>query len=418
VERGAIKLFVRMNISLIMAGSLIALTASAQTQAPPSAPLPSLPIKANAQTHFPAFSTLDDRGTSLALFSPEAYRAEFRYLRDEFEKTDLAGPAVKTDGWTSNISEAEWPVMGFSYLGYACANFAKCNASMREEALLEMRWLIDALQTRRMSGFVTPHFGEPFGADEIHVAVFVHGHFLNLAMQYREVSGDPRYDPLIERVAAALERAYLGSDGPILRSYRDMWWITDNLPALSGLTRYDRVFQRDTSLARKRFLSSIKDYYMDKATGLFCTYVNPEGHRQMQGARGISVMYGLHFLKDFDAAFASEQYELAKRCLVRSQLGFTAVREFPEGSGAAGDIDSGPVILGFGPSASGFAIAAAAVNGDDATAWELLKASALVGLPRLQGGKLQYMAMPTVGQAVVLFGKSELLRREVYLSAK
>ena len=67
-------------------------------------------------------------------------------------------------------------------------------------------------------------------------------------------------------------------------------------------------------------------------------------------------------------------------------------------------------MLGFGPSASGFAIAAAAVNGDKALAEALLRSVALVGLPEWKGDALSYAAMPPVGQAVILFGKSELLK--------
>ena len=86
------------------------------------------------------------------------------------------------------------------------------------------------------------------------------------------------------------------------------------------------------------------------------------------------------------------------------------MREFPEGAAGTADIDSGQVIFGLGPSASGFAIAAAAVMGDDATAHSLLKASVLAGLPELRNGELHYTAMPPVGQAVILFGKTELLK--------
>jgi hypothetical protein len=231
-------------------GAAFAPSVLGQSGAPSPPPVASALTQTNRQTQLPALPVVDENGVSVMLFSREAYRAEFRYLRDDFRNVDLAGPAVKTDGWTYNISEAEWPFLGFSYLGYACANFAKYDPVIRDEALEEMRWLIDALQSPRMSGFVAPHFGEPFAADEIHVAVFVHGHFLNLAMRYREVSGDTRYDSLIHRVAAALNQQYLGADGPVLRSYRDMWWITDNFPALAALSRYDRVFQRDTSQAR------------------------------------------------------------------------------------------------------------------------------------------------------------------------
>jgi hypothetical protein len=418
MERGLLMPLVKDVICLAGLGCGLAVSVSGQTAALPSTSSPETAIRINSQAHFSTFAVSDEKGVSLPLFSPEAYRAEFRYLRAELKKTDLAGPAVQTDGWTYNIPQAEWPFQSFCYFGYACANFAKYDPILRDEELEEIRWLIDALQSPRLSGFVAPHFGEPFGTDEIHVAVFVHGHFLNLALKYREISGDMRYDPIIHRVAAALVREYLGTNGPILRSYRDMWWITDNFPAQAALSRYDRIFHCDTTEARNRFLTSLKANYMDKSTGLFCTFVNPNGHIQEQGARGVSVMYGLHFLKDFDPDFAASQYLLAKNCFVTSLLGLTAVREVPEGDNFQSDVASGPMILGAGPAASGFAIAAAAVNGDVATAWELLKASALVGLPRLQDGMLQYVAMPIVGQAVILFGKSELLKSDVPLSAK
>ena len=154
----------------------------------------------------------------------------------------------------------------------------------------------------------------------------------------------------------------------------------------------------------------MKTWYLDKSTGMFCTYVNPATHSQIQGPRGISTMYGLHFLRDFDTKFAAQQYALAKQYLVQTILGVTAVREFPEGSSERADVDSGPLIFGAGPSASGFAIAAAAVNGDETLAWSLLKASGIVGMPVFHKGELQYLSMPTVGQAVILFGKTELLK--------
>jgi hypothetical protein len=233
---------------------------------------------------------------------------------------------------------------------------------------------------------------------------------LNLAVRYRDVSGDRRYDTLIHRVANALSEAYLKTDQGILKSYKDMWWTTDNFPALSALSRYDQIFAHNLSDVRTRFLDNLKAHYLDPKTGMYCTYIETTTRRQLQGPRGISQMYGLHFLKDFDADFAAEQYELAKRHLFRPVLGLVGVREFPEGVTQTPDVDSGPVVFGFGPSASGFAIAAAAINGDQATAWQLAKASALVGGPVLKNGELRYTMMPPVGQAVILFGKTCLLK--------
>ena len=124
-------------------------------------------------------------------------------------------------------------------------------------------------------------------------------------------------------------------------------------------------------------------------------------------------MDGLHFLRDVSPEFATDQYGRAREHLIRELFGFSAVREFPEGAEGQADIDSGPVIFGLGPSASGFAIPAAAVMQDVATAKSLLKASAVAGLPVLGSGELYYSAMPPVGQAVILFGKTELLKAQM-----
>lgn len=384
----------KLHLFLAVAGLFLAVGSQAQTNAP--TPSGKLEVK-------------DEKGDVLDLTSREALRAEFRYLKRKWHEVDLKGPAVETDGWTYNIPEAEWPFMGVCYFGYACANLAKHDPPMREEALAEMRWLIEAVQTPRLTGFIVNHFGEPFIAKEIMPSTFVHGHFLNLAVRYREVSGDTRYDTVIHRVATALANGFQKSDQAILRSYKDMWWISDNCPVLSALHRYGALFKRDATKVTGRFVQSVKAHYLDKQTGLIATYVDADAKRINQGPRGISVMYALHFLRDFDPAFAEDQYARAKQHFVRSVLGLAAVREFPEGSKEKGDVDSGPVLLGLGPSASGFGLAAAAVMGDAMLARQLFASSCYAGMPVLRNGELHYATMPTVGQTVILFGKTQLL---------
>jgi len=345
--------------------------------------------------------------------SPEGYRAEFRYLRDVFHLVDLDGPPVLTDGWTFNIPEAEWPFMSFCYFAYAGCNLAKNDPGIRDEALDEVRYVIEALQTPRLAGFVTAHFGQPFGKKDFTPSVFVHGHFLNVVLRYRRVSGDQKYDELAHQVAAALIESFSGSDQGILRSYQDMWWLTDNFVAMSALAHYAEVFSKDITGIKEKLVESVKKHYLDEDTGLFATYVKPKGHQVLQGPRGISVMYGLQFLADFDPKFARAQYALAKRHLIKTGLGFGAVREFPEGQKGSGDVDSGPVLLGFGPSASGFAIGAAARMKDDEVFESLLRASRWAGMPVFEGDKLRYQTMPPVGQAVILFGKTLRLTQPV-----
>jgi hypothetical protein len=188
-----------------------------------------------------------------------------------------------------------------------------------------------------------------------------------------------------------------------------MWWITDNLPALSALTRYDNLFRSNLSNVKERFLQSVRSHYLDNK-GMFGSYIDPIKRATLQGVRGVGISYALHFLKDLDPDFARHQYTLAKSQLFRSTLGFGAVREFPEGVKEDIDVDSGDVVLGLGMAASGFGIAAAAVMGDEEMTIALLKSSAVLGMPVLRNGELRYDAMPPVGQAVILFGKAELVK--------
>ena len=344
------------------------------------------------------------------LLSLEACRAEFRWLDAHWRQLDLRAAPVQTDGWTTNIPQAEWPVMGLSYHAYAAANLAKVDQRFRGDYLDAMRMVLGALESPRIAGFMKPHFGDPFGSESAQPVVFLHGHYLNVALRYRSASGDKKFDPQIHRVARILAQGFAQNDQAILPSYPDMWWLTDNFPALSALVAYDRAFnsQRAKPLVAKH-LASVRQYYLDTATGMFSTYVFPKERRSLQGPRGISQMYGLHFLRDFAPEFAGEQYALARRHLFTSVLGIPGVREFPEGMLVTPDVDSGPLVFGMGPSASGFAVAASATMGERELAANLARAAGVVGMPVMGEGKLTYALMPAVGQGVILYGKSLLL---------
>lgn len=263
-----------------------------------------------------------------------------------------------------------------------------------------------------MTGFIADHFGPPFGERFTTPSVFVHGPFLNLAVRYRAESGDQRFDPLIHRIADALSQAFARSEQGVLPTYTNMWWITDNLPALSALARYDQLFHRDLSKVKTRFLRCTREHYLD-ANGLISSYIDPVTRRPLQCARGVEIGYALHFLQEVDPEFAQDQFALAKRKYFRDAFGFAAVREFPEGAKATPDVDSGAVVFNFGAAASGFGIGAAAVMGDEKMAVQLLRSSAWLGLPTYRNRELSYAAMPQVGQAVILFGKTELLKLQL-----
>lgn len=67
--------------------------------------------------------------------------------------------------------------------------------------------------------------------------------------------------------------------------------------------------------------------------------------------------------------------------------------------------------MGFGPSASGFAIAVTAIMNDLALGDQLLRSLATLGLEVRNADKLSYRQIPEVGQAMIFFGRAELWKR-------
>src|SRR6185436_185055 len=108
-------------------------------------------------------------------------------------------------------------------------------------------------------------------------------------------SDDPRYDGAIHRVARLLSTGFASNSQALLKSYPTMWWISDNFPAHAALHRYDEMFHQNLSGVRIALVKSIRAHYLDKMTGLLATYVDADKRQVIQGPRGISTMYGLHF---------------------------------------------------------------------------------------------------------------------------
>lgn len=83
-------------------------------------------------------------------------------------------------------------------------------------------------------------------------------------------------------------------------------------------------------------------------------------------------------------------------------LGFGAVREYPAGFDGAGDIDSGPVVLGVSVSATGFSLASAKLHGDSLFFTQLFRTADFWGVPIHRARGMRYMSGGPLGNAILL----------------
>jgi hypothetical protein len=241
-------------------------------------------------------------------------------------------------------------------LGYA--NMGLGDAKQRQHSAAQMQKLIDLLIST-VTEDIRPPGGDlnrlpDYQREGTRLAT------LNLTLAcYALISDDGRYNTLHDGVSLLLRRALTVRAGKPLASYPAYTWYFDTIMALVSLDLYDRAHGlAQTGPLIKQHFAWLRTHATDTGTGLPVAY---EGGLP----RGCDLSMQICLLQQLDSRTAQRLYaDYVQHHWVN--FGFIAgFREWPKTKGlsSAGDIDSGPLVLGIGPTATGVGIGAAkAVN--------------------------------------------------------
>lgn len=362
----------------------------------------------------------------------KSIKGEMKALMEAIRKYNLEAPAHQTDGW-SDFVEAEWPFMAMAYTGFSLCRLPELVPELKDKCRTEVEWILGALKRPAMTGFVKAHFGEPFPKDQLpqRASVFVHGHYLYLAMLAKKYLQVDMFDETSHKIYKAFLRDY--KQQALLPSYRSMYYVPDNGSALAAMKLYDDNFGLRTSVpVRSMAVKALKAFCLDPKSQLISTYINFNYRKRDSGPRGTAVMYLGIFLPEIDVEFSKHQWNQAKRTLITplNQVTKQATllpiwashnisnllpssmicMEHPNTMNwldrQYGDLDSGPVVLGVGTSASGFMIGAAAKADDMDTAKSVLKlAQFMADYKWIKDQYVATNAFHETGQAVIFYGK-------------
>jgi len=245
------------------------------------------------------------------------------------------------------------PALGYANLGLGDAN-------EREHSAAQMRKLIELLIST-VTEDISPLGGDlkrlpDYQKEGTRLAT------LNLTLAcYALISDDRRYGSLHDHISLLLWRALTKSSGKPLASYPAYTWYFDTIMALVSLELYDRAqgLARTGPLTAQHF-AWLRSHATDTGTGLPVAY---------QGGlpRGCDLSMQICLLQQLDSRAAQRMYvDYVRHHWV--DLWFIAgFREWPKSKGPSfslGDIDSGPLILGIGPTATGVGIGAAKAVSD------------------------------------------------------
>ncbi len=247
-----------------------------------------------------------------------------------------------------------------------------------------------------------------WGSDPIVEDVVAHDHaaylgYAGIALGLARAAGDPGARDAHEVVIDRLRGRMAAAGGRWLRTYPDEIYPVDmasTVGALALAARLDGVDPKHdvyviAGLERVRGA-------IDPRTGMLIQAVDAATGVAADGPRGSGTFLASYFLLAADPELSRSLYEAGRRELRGSTLGFLAMRERPASALGGGDIDSGPIVLGFGVSSTGFALAPARAFDDRETFSGLYATASLFGVPiAAEGGGTRHLAGGPLGDAIL-----------------
>ncbi|WP_223696416.1 hypothetical protein [Hymenobacter psoromatis] len=319
---------------------------------------------------------------------PANVRARLNYLERIIREG--GGPGTALGKLTQQ--NPEWGLFTLSFTTYALTNLAQQNPALRPEAAHYIALAIQAVLAAPLrhpfaAGWPLP--GQPAGLDSLPPSVLYLGH-LNLMLGcHRQLKPASPYGPLHDALSAALYRRYAQEPAGNLASYPGRRWLPDNTVALASLALHGRLTGSPYAAGR-RWAARARAHWLDAETGLLASQVN-EGGKTSEGPRGSMLGWSIWFLVGVDSAFARQQYQ---RYQAASSTNLGVVRLYREQPGdyhtGAGDVDSGPLILGYGIPATAFACADAVALSDGRNAQRLRRVIHLGSREIVENNELRY----------------------------
>lgn len=352
-------------------------------------------------------------------------------------KNWVEGDLSTTDYKTSSIKfNGEWLFGTYQMAGLGCLQLIREHPDQRDTFLPTVRRCIERLQDDEVFLFDTNAWrGEVALAslDGPHGHAAYLGYFnLLLGAYIATVPEDDAIADLHRRISRALLRRVNDSSLGLLETYPSEVYPVDNTAVYVSLVLYARNCKRtrmnmnamssgdnlhdsfgsteSTELRESMELSdaitkmrmSLHDRSLDPASGFLIQCVDSDTGQMVDTARGSGTALGAYYLSFVDPLFAGELAAALEKQF-GSFAGFGLVREYPkDGPQGLGDIDSGPVIFGWGFSSSGFSAGVFRFAEKKVPFTRIFRMVDLVGTPVRQGSRMNFAFGGPLGDAIML----------------
>ncbi|MBX3228961.1 MAG: hypothetical protein KIT84_41480 [Labilithrix sp.] len=318
-----------------------------------------------------------------------------RWTNEELDATSFATGSSRFDG--------EWLFGTYVMAGIGFGQLARAREDTRAENVARLEHCLDVLETERLRAFDRAAWNEDaiesLDRDENgHVAYL--GYVAVPYALHRVLAPESRFAAREEAIVGALERRILASPIGFVTTYPGEVYPVDNATIAAALALHSRAVGRARSPAQDKLAASIRGA-VDPESGLLFQAVEEGTAKPRDAARASGSALAATLLAYAEPDLSASLFRALARGQFRTVLGFGAVMEHPPSKHGKTDIDSGPVVLGFGVSATGFSLGASRAHGDREVFTALYATAHLFGTPFDENGARTYATGGPLGDAIM-----------------
>lgn len=335
------------------------------------------------------------------------------FAGDETMQTKLANgmehwmdKGLDRDTFTTGSKQfdGEWLYGTYVMTAMGYGQLATQQPARKKYYLAQMEHAIDQVLSDRVRKFDVERWGsdplETLELDEGHAAYLG---YLNLAMGFhRKLDPESKFTTLNNHISEALRRRIEASPSMLLESYPYETYPVDNCAVIASVALNSRIRWKENDDLPNRWVIRCKSDYVDSDSGLLFQAIDGRTGQPLDFPRGSGTTLGLYFLSFMDVDLSADLYKAVKRELAGKICGFGLVREYPKSTrGGKGDIDSGPIVFGYGLSPTGFAIGGARIHGDGGYFRHLYATANAAGAPLQTQERINFVTGASLGDAIL-----------------
>lgn len=247
--------------------------------------------------------------------------------------------------------------------------------------------------------------------------------YLNLALgMLRLLKPDTRSAALHDRLTEALARRLAAAPYGLIDTYPGEAYPADTAMVAASIALHDQAVAGEAKgggavathrAALQGYLRALRAHAIEPRSGLLYQRVNAQTGIAEDEPRASGTALAVYALSFLDRSIAQELFSALQRSQPAELWGFGGLREYPPAQQVGGkpgrrahqrlgDIDSGPLLLGISPAATGFALAGARLFGQRELFTSLYRTAELFGAPVTDDLGRRFLSGGPLGNAVLL----------------